>query len=144
MPVGFYLQQMQLACIRHRAINLRKSVAHLQALSPFLLLQERNFGFNTRQRAGKYHSQANDHIFSTTHAAERALPSQILVDHNAGTRVSDLKLRGIPTLRGDVAAYVSCQPCTHLYYPLYLRCASSSEFRTSQYNGFAAKLLILC
>lgn len=31
---------------------------------------------------------------------------QVLVDQNAGTRVSDLRLRGIPTLRGDVAAYV--------------------------------------
>lgn len=29
----------------------------------------------------------------------------VLVDLKAGTRVSDLKLRGIPSLRGDVAAY---------------------------------------
>ena len=35
------------------------------------------------------------------------LSLQVLVDQNAGTRVSDLKLRGVPTLRGDVAAYVS-------------------------------------
>ena len=32
---------------------------------------------------------------------------QVLVDYNAGTRVSDVKLRSIPLLRGDVAAYVS-------------------------------------
>ena len=29
-----------------------------------------------------------------------------LVDYNAGTKVSDVKLRSIPLLRGDVAAYV--------------------------------------
>lgn len=35
---------------------------------------------------------------------------QVLVDLKAGTRVSDLKLRGIPSLRGDVAAYVPNPP----------------------------------
>ena len=41
---------------------------------------------------------------------------QVLVDYNAKTKVSDVKLRSIPHLRGDVAAYVrslstSCNIC---------------------------------
>lgn len=39
---------------------------------------------------------------------------QVLVDPNAGTKVSELKLRGIPSLRGDVAAYVRLYSCFSL------------------------------
>lgn len=51
---------------------------------------------------------------------------QVLVDYNAGTKVSDVKLRSIPLLRGDVAAYVSPSEARCLQVLIYSWLARNS------------------